>query len=146
MYTANTGFVMTQGPSGVPMAMPMQAHGGMIAVQATTTGTQEGQPQMVPVPVSGAMGNLHVYAPQAAPHGAISYQPQQVHMPPAHGQGQYVTMENEQVLLELPEGFEGVNKGTVIGLFFRGKVGFRSAQTGIWSLGMRQKMAKMEKG
>ena len=97
MYTANTGYVMTQGPGGVPMAMPLQAAGGMIAVQATTTGTQGGQAQMVPVPVSGAMGNLHLYAPQAAPHGATCYQPQQVQMPPAHGQGPYVTQENEQV-------------------------------------------------
>ena len=88
---------MTQGPSGVPMAMPMQAGGGMIAVQANTTETQGGQPQMVPVPVSGAMGNLHLYAPQAATHGATSYQSQQVQMPPVHGQGQYVALENEQV-------------------------------------------------
>lgn len=97
MYTASTGYVVTQGPSGVPMAMPMQAGGGMVAVQATTTGTQGGQPQMVPVPVSGAMGNLHLYAPQAAPHGATSYQPQQVQMPLVHGQVQYVPPENEQV-------------------------------------------------
>lgn len=97
MYTANTGYVMTQGPSGVPMAMPMQAGGGMVAVQATTTGTQGGQPQMVLVPVSGAMGNQHQYTPQAAQHGARGYQPQQVQLPPAHGRGQCVTLENEQV-------------------------------------------------
>ena len=59
MYTANSGY-------GVPMAMPMQAGGGMVAVQAAATGTQGGQPQMVMVPVSGAMGNQHQYAPQAA--------------------------------------------------------------------------------
>ena len=97
MYSAGTGYVMTQGPGGVPMVMPMQAGGGMVAVQATTSGTQGVQPQMVPVPVSGVMGNLHLYAPQAAPHGATSYQSQQVQMPPAHGQVQYVTQENEQV-------------------------------------------------
>ena len=97
MYTANTGYVMTQGPGGVPMAMSMQAAGGMVAVQAITTGTQGGQPQMVPVPVSGAMGNLHLDAPQAAPQSATSYQPQQVQMPPAYGQGPHVTLENEQV-------------------------------------------------
>ena len=95
-YTANPGYVMTQGP-GVPMAVPMQAGGGMVAVQTTTTGTQEGQPQMVLVPVSGAMGYQHQYAPQPAPHGATGYQPQQVQMPPVHLQGQCVALENEQV-------------------------------------------------
>ena len=84
MYSAGTGYVMTQGHGGVPMVMPMQAGGGMVAVQATTSGTQGVQPQMVPVPVSGATG-------------ATGYQPQQVQMPPAHGQVQYVTQENEQV-------------------------------------------------
>jgi len=97
MYTANTGYVMTQGPGGVPMAMPMQAGSGMVAVQATTTGIQGGQPQMVMVPVSGAMGNQHQYTPQAAHQGASGYQPQQVQMPPAYEQGQHVTLENEQV-------------------------------------------------
>ncbi|KAL9961758.1 hypothetical protein ACROYT_G030772 [Oculina patagonica] len=54
MYTANTGYVMTQGPGGVPVAIPMQAGGGMVAVQTVTPGAQGCQPQMVMVPVSGA--------------------------------------------------------------------------------------------
>lgn len=97
MYHPNSGYVMTQGPGGVPMAVPMQAGGGMVAVQTVTPGAQEGQPRMVMVPVSSAMGNQHQYVPQVAPYGATGYQPQQVEMPPAHGQGQYVTLENEQV-------------------------------------------------
>ncbi|KAJ7376823.1 hypothetical protein OS493_032289 [Desmophyllum pertusum] len=98
MYPTNTGYVMTQGPGGVPVAVPMQsmqpmqqmqqmqpmqAGGGMIAVQTVAPGAQEGQPQMVMVPVSGAM--------------ATGYQPQQVEMPPSYGHGQYTTLQNEQV-------------------------------------------------
>ena len=130
MYTANTGYVMAQGPGGVPLAMPMQAGGGMVAVQATTPGTQGGQPQMVLVPVSGAMGNQHQYAPQAAPQGATGYQTQQVQLPPAYGQGQYVTRENEQVCFELMRGSEVVRRELRMVCFCPG--------TGIWSLGIRQ--------
>ena len=73
----HTSYVM--GPGGVPVAVPMQAGGGMIAVQAVTPGAQ-GQPQNVMVPVSGAMGT--------------GYQPQ-VEMPPSYGHGQYMKLENE---------------------------------------------------
>ena len=126
MYTANSGY-------GVPMAMPMEAGGGMVVVQAATTGTQGGQPQMVMVPVSGAMGNQHHYAPQAAQHGASGYQYQQVQMPPAYGQEQRVTLENEQVKLELKRVSEGV----------KGRLAYFCSGTGIWSPGIGQKMWKM---
>ncbi len=117
MYTANTGYVMTQGPGGVPVAVLMQAGGGMVAVQTVTPGAQGGQPQMVMVPVSGA-GSYQPQLAQAAPPGAMTtgyqpqlaqvtpagamatgYQPQQVEMPPSYGQGQYMTQQNAQVLL-----------------------------------------------
>ncbi len=117
MYTANTGYVMTQGPGGVPVAVPMQAGGGMVAVQNVTPGAQGGQPQMVMVPVSAA-GNYQPQLAQAVPAGAMTtayqpqfaqvapagamatgYQHQHVEMPPSYGQGQYVTQQNEQVLL-----------------------------------------------
>ena len=97
MYNPNSGYVMTQGHGGVPMAVPMQAGGGMVAAQTVTPGAQEGQPQMVMVPFSSAMGHQHQYVSQAAPYGASGYQPQQVEMPPVRGQGQYVTLESEQV-------------------------------------------------
>ncbi|XP_078382695.1 uncharacterized protein LOC144665333 [Oculina patagonica] len=103
MYTANTGYVMTQGPGGVPVAVPMQAGGGMVAVQTVTPGAQGGQPQMVMVPVSGA-GSYQPQLAQAAPAGAMTtayqpqfaqvapagamatgYQPQHVEMPPSYG-------------------------------------------------------------
>ena len=73
MYTANSGYVMTQGPGGVPMAVPMQAGGAMVAIQTVSPGTQQGQPQMVMVPVSGAMGHQHQYI--TAPYGATGYRP-----------------------------------------------------------------------
>ena len=97
IYTANTGYVMTQGG---PVAIPMQAGAGMVAVQTVTPGAQGGQPQMVMVPVSGAEG----YPPhlvQSAPAGAMAtgYQPQQVQSPPPYAQGQYMTKQNEQVWL-----------------------------------------------
>ena len=96
-YTANPGYIMVQGPDGVPMAVPVQPSGGMVSVQTTTAGTQERQPQMVLVPVSGATGYQHQYAAATTSHGATSYQPPQVEMPPAYWQGQSVMLENEQV-------------------------------------------------
>ncbi|KAJ7376824.1 hypothetical protein OS493_032290 [Desmophyllum pertusum] len=116
MYTSNTGYVMTQGPGGVPVAVPMQsmqpmqqmqsmqpipAGGGMIAVQTVAPGAQDGQPQMVMVPVSGAMGVNQPQVIQLATSqsGAMAtgYQPQQAEMPPSYGHGQYTTLQNEQV-------------------------------------------------
>ena len=98
LYTANAGYVMTQGPGGAPVAIPMQAGGGMVAVQTVTPGAQGGQPQMVMVPVSGAQGYQPQFV-QAAPAGAMGtgYQPQQVETPPSYGQGQYMAQQNEQV-------------------------------------------------
>ncbi len=92
MYTANTGYVMTQAPAGVPVATPMQAGGDMVAVQTVTPGAQGGQLQMVMVPFSGAEG----YQPQfiqVIPDGGMStgYQPQQAEMPPPYEQGQLQT-------------------------------------------------------
>ncbi|KAJ7376825.1 hypothetical protein OS493_032291 [Desmophyllum pertusum] len=84
-----------QGPGGGPVAFPMQpmqAGGGMIAVQAGTPGAQDGQPQIVMVNVSGAMG---VNQPQVqfiqvatSQSGAMAtgYQPQQVKTPPPYEQ------------------------------------------------------------
>ena len=98
IYTTNTGYIMTQGPGGAPVAIPMQGGGGMVAVQTVTPGAQGAQSQMVMVPVSGAEG----YQPQlvqVAPAGAMAtgYQPEHVEMPPAYAQGQYVAQQNEQV-------------------------------------------------
>ncbi len=106
MYTANTGYVMTQGQVGPAVAIPMQAAGGMVAVQTVTPGAQEGQPQMVMVPLSTAGVNRPQLA-QAAPTEALAtgyqpqlvqvasaeatataYQPVQVDKPPPYGQEQ----------------------------------------------------------
>ncbi len=98
MYTANTGYVMTQGHGGVPVAIPMQAGGGIVAVQSVTPGAQGGQRQMVMVPVSGA-GSYQPHLAQAAPAGAmaIGYQPQQAEMSQSDGQGQCMMQQNTQV-------------------------------------------------
>ncbi|XP_078382709.1 uncharacterized protein LOC144665345 [Oculina patagonica] len=114
MYAANTGHVMTEGPGGVPVAIPMQTGGDMVAVQTVTPGPQGGQPQIFMVPVSGA-GSYQPQLAQAAPPGAITtayqpqltqvapagamvtgYQPQHAEMPPSYGQGQYMTPNNAQ--------------------------------------------------
>ncbi|KAL9961009.1 hypothetical protein ACROYT_G029885 [Oculina patagonica] len=57
MYTAKAGYVIPQEPGGVPVAIPMQTGGGMVAVQTVTPGTLGGQTQIVVVPVSGAVGD-----------------------------------------------------------------------------------------
>ena len=69
IYTANTDYVMSQGGH---VAIPMQGvGGGMVAVQTVTPGAQEGQPQMVIVPVSGAVG-YQPHLVQVATSGALA--------------------------------------------------------------------------
>lgn len=86
MYTANSGYFMTQGLAGVPVAVLMQSSGG----------AQEGQSQMVPV--SGAGGNQPQLV-QVAPYGTMASgcQPQRIDMPPSYEEGQYATQQNQQV-------------------------------------------------
>jgi len=52
-YTAiSSEYIMAQSPDGVPVAVPMQAGGGMVAMQPLCT--QGGQQPIVLVPVAGA--------------------------------------------------------------------------------------------
>ncbi|KAL9961003.1 hypothetical protein ACROYT_G029878 [Oculina patagonica] len=67
MYTANPGYAMTPFPVGVPAAVPLQAGGGMVAMQTVTPGAQAGQPQMVVIPVSGGVGTQSHLVEVAAP-------------------------------------------------------------------------------
>ena len=93
MHTANTGYMITQGPGGAPVAISMQA--------GVAPGTQGGQPNMGMIPVSGA-GGYQPQLAQAVPPGAMTTgyypPPQQAPMPPSYAQGQYMTQQNEQVL------------------------------------------------
>lgn len=93
MYTVNTGYAVAQ-MSGGPVAVPMQTAGGMVAVQAVTQG---GQPQMIMMPASGAVGGHPQFGAmtgsqpqfvQVAPAGAAapSYQPQRGGVSQSHGQ------------------------------------------------------------
>ena len=108
----NTGYTMTQYPGGVPVAVPMQAGGGMVPIQTVTPGTQGGQPQMVVVPVSGMVGNQPQFAQTATSRAMTTgYQPQFVQVaksgamatayqpeaPPAYGQGGYTKVESDEV-------------------------------------------------
>ena len=69
MYPVNSGYAMTQGPGGFPVASQMELSGG----------PQEGQPQAL--------------------HGAMTsgYQSQRIDMPPSYQEGQYVTQQSQQV-------------------------------------------------
>ena len=104
---------MAQYPGGAPLTIPMQGGSGMVPVQTVTPGSQEGQPQMVAVPVSGMVGNQTQFAQiatsgatettgfqpqfaQVATPGAMAttYQPQ---APPSYRRGGYTKLENEDV-------------------------------------------------
>ena len=69
MYPVNSGYAVTQGPGGFPVASQMELSGG----------PQEGQPQAL--------------------HGAMisGYQSQRIDMPPSYQEGQYVTQQSQQV-------------------------------------------------
>jgi len=88
---------MTQGPDGVPVAVPVQAGGGMVAMQPI--GAQAVQPQMVMVPVSGSAAGQPVMV-QAGP-SATGPPLQQAEMSPSYaGHGHYVQL-NEEVWLTI---------------------------------------------
>jgi len=94
MYSPNSGSVMNQYPSGVSLAVPMQAGSGMIPIKTVTPGPQGDQPQMAVVPVSGMVGNQPQFA-QVATSGAMAtaYQRQE---PPTYGHGGYTKLENDE--------------------------------------------------
>ncbi|XP_078382680.1 uncharacterized protein LOC144665322 isoform X2 [Oculina patagonica] len=97
MYTANSGYAMSQFPGGGPVAVPMQAGGGMVAVHTLPPGVQGAPPQMVVLPVTGGVGSQPQFV-QVPTSGAMptGYQPQQVVMPPTASHGGYARMQNEQ--------------------------------------------------
>ena len=85
IYAANTtGYVMTQGAHGVPVAIPMQVGESMVPVKASHA--QVAQPPMVLVPVSGGVGGqsamVHV-APTTAIPETVSV-PQEAVKPPSY--------------------------------------------------------------
>jgi len=94
MYSPNSGSVMNQYPSGVSLAVPMQAGSGMIPIKTVTPGPQGDKPQMAVVPVSGMVGNQPQFA-QVATSGAMAtaYQRQE---PPTYGHGGYTKLENDE--------------------------------------------------
>ena len=77
---------------GGPVPVPLQTAGGMVTVQSG------GQPQMIMVPASGAVGDQPQFV-QVATSGAMatSYEPQEVEMAESFGQGKYTPQHNEQV-------------------------------------------------
>lgn len=98
MYSASSGYVMTQVPCDVPVAIPMQSEDGRVALQTVTPGVQESEPQIVLVPVSVA-DEIQPQLVQIAPYGitASGYQPQHIDIPPSYEEGQYATQQRQQV-------------------------------------------------
>ena len=69
VYTANpAGDVMAQGPGGSPVAVPVQAGGGMIAFQSSAA--QYSQPSMILVPTSEVVDSQHLMV-QSPPYAAL---------------------------------------------------------------------------
>ena len=82
VYTANqAGYIMSQGPDGAPVAIPVQSGGGMFAIQAPSA--QGNQSPVVLVPVSGAAGGQHVMV-QSPPMSATGSLPQGAEKPPPY--------------------------------------------------------------
>ena len=98
MYSASSGYVMTQVPCCVPVVIPMQSEDGRVALQTITPGAQECEPQIVLVPVSGADG-MRPQLVQIIPNGitASGYQPQHIDIPLSYEEGQYSTPQHQQV-------------------------------------------------
>ena len=88
---------MTYGPGG-PVAVPMQNPVGLGAVQTESQIPQEGQPQIIMMPVSGPMGGqpqvMQVPASGTMPTAQVS---QGFEMAESAGHGKYMTLNNDQV-------------------------------------------------
>jgi len=85
LYAANpVGDVITQGPNGVPVAVPVQAGSGMVAFQSSAA--QDSQPSMILVPASEAVEGQHlmVQSPPYAAMPATGFLPQEAEKPPAY--------------------------------------------------------------
>ncbi|KAL9960977.1 hypothetical protein ACROYT_G029849 [Oculina patagonica] len=92
VYVSNQGgYIMGQGPGGVPVAIPMQAAGGVVAVPVSSSGAvgahpQMMHPQMVQMPAGGVVhvpGQPQMYRGPTA--GVVGMQPQIVQVPTSGG-------------------------------------------------------------
>ena len=85
------GYVMGQGPGGVPVAIPMQQTGGVVTVPGA-------YPQVVHMPATGMVqvaGQPQMY--QVSTAGAAAGQPQMVHVPTSGAQMVMVPPSNAGV-------------------------------------------------
>ena len=84
VFTANpAGYIVTQGPDGVPVAIPVQTGGGIRAVEPS--GAQVNQPAMVLVPASGAAGQpVMVQSPPYAAIPSTVFLPEEEEKPPPY--------------------------------------------------------------
>ena len=101
------GYIMGQGPGGVPMAIPMQGPGGVVMVPVSSSGAvgvhpQMMHPQMVQMPGGGVVqvaGQPLMYQ-GSTPAGAIGMQPQMVQVPTSGGLvGQPQAVQGQMVQL-----------------------------------------------
>lgn len=89
---------MTYGHGG-PVAVPMQAPGGLVASETDSQFPQGGQPQVFMVPASGAIGGqpLMMQMPPADASMPAAPVSQGVEMAESAGHGKYMALNNEQV-------------------------------------------------
>ena len=80
--SSSTGYIMPQPPGGVPVAVPVQAGGGAVAMQPFSA--QEGQPPLVMM--SGPQEGQHLMVPSAssAAMPATVSAPQEQKNPPTY--------------------------------------------------------------
>lgn len=90
--------VLTYGHGG-PVAVPMQAPGGLVASETDSQFPQGGQPQVFMVPASGAIGGqpLVMQMPPADASMPTAPVSQGVEMAESAGHGKYMALNNEQV-------------------------------------------------
>ncbi|KAL9960990.1 hypothetical protein ACROYT_G029864 [Oculina patagonica] len=88
VYKTGNDFVLMQGPDGAPMAVPVQGRADGSTLQGSFTGPQNGQPQMMPIPVPGYQsqnGNVGLNAGQLSTLEAQALYHQLKPMPPYEG-------------------------------------------------------------
>ena len=68
VYNTGTNHILVQGPDGLPMAVPVQGKAAGSTIQGSFKDPQKGQPQVIPMPIPGVVGNQ----PQAGSLGLVN--------------------------------------------------------------------------
>ena len=82
VYNTGTDYILVQGPDGLPMAVPVQGKAGGSTIQGPFLDPQKGQPQVMPMPISGVVG----HQPQAGSPDLVNEQLSALEAPPLYQQ------------------------------------------------------------